>query len=89
MQTDAADRIILGGRYRLDSKVGTGGMSLVYRATDLQEDRTVAIKMLREEYAEDEEFVRQFRNEVEATKNLRHPNIVEIYDYAQDGTSST
>ena len=37
MQTDAADRIILGGRYRLDSKVGTGGMSLVYRATDLQE----------------------------------------------------
>ncbi|MBR7062599.1 MAG: serine/threonine protein kinase, partial [Clostridia bacterium] len=85
MQTDAADRIILGGRYRLDSKVGTGGMSLVYRATDLQEDRTVAIKMLREEYAEDEEFVRQFRNEVEATKNLRHPNIVEIYDYAQDG----
>ena len=52
MQTDAADRIILGGRYRLDSKVGTGGMSLVYRATDLQEDRTVAIKMLREEYAQ-------------------------------------
>ena len=47
MQTDAADRIILGGRYRLESKVGTGGMSVVYRSTDLQEERTVAVKILR------------------------------------------
>ncbi len=84
MQTDSADRIILGGRYRLDSKVGTGGMSVVYRATDMQDERTVAIKMLRHEYAEDEEFIRHFRNEMEATKDLHHPNIVEIYDFSQE-----
>ncbi|MBO4326509.1 MAG: Stk1 family PASTA domain-containing Ser/Thr kinase [Clostridia bacterium] len=84
MQTDAADRIILGGRYRLDSKVGTGGMSVVYRAMDLQEERIVAVKMLREEYAEDEEFLRHFRNEINAAKDLHHPNIVEIYDFSQE-----
>lgn len=84
MQTDAADRIILGGRYRLESKVGTGGMSVVYRATDLQEERTVAVKMLREEYAEDEEFLQHFRNEINAAKDLHHPNIVEIYDFSQE-----
>ncbi len=84
MQTDAADRIILGGRYRLDSKIGSGGMSVVYRAMDLQDERVVAIKMLREEYSEDEEFLRHFRNEMEATKDLHHPNIVEIYDFSQE-----
>ncbi len=84
MQTDAADRVILGGRYRLDNKVGTGGMSVVYRAMDLQEERIVAVKMLREEYAEDEEFVRHFRNEINAAKDLHHPNIVEIYDFSQE-----
>jgi serine/threonine-protein kinase len=84
MQTDSADRIILGGRYRLDSKIGSGGMSVVYRAMDLQDERVVAIKMLREEYAEDEEFLRHFKNEMEATKDLHHPNIVEIYDYSQE-----
>lgn len=84
MQTDATDRIILEGRYRLDARVGTGGMSVVYRATDLQEERVVAVKMLREEYAEDAEFVRHFKNEMEASKDLHHPNIVEIYGFSED-----
>ena len=85
MQTEGTDKTVLAGRYRLDSKVGVGGMSVVYRATDLQEMRTVGIKMLKEEFADDEDFLNHFRNEVQATKNIRHPNIVEIYELGQEG----
>ncbi|SIT00868.1 Stk1 family PASTA domain-containing Ser/Thr kinase [Alicyclobacillus vulcanalis] len=76
----------LGGRYRLEQKIGEGGMAEVYRATDMLLDRTVAVKMLRTQYAEDEEFVRRFRQEAQAAARLSHPNIVNVYDVGvEDG----
>ncbi|MCL2547557.1 MAG: protein kinase [Symbiobacteriaceae bacterium] len=71
---------ILGERYEILEKIGDGGMALVYRARDLQEKRTVAVKVLRSEYVSDEEFIRRFRREAEAMQRLQHPNMVEIYD---------
>ncbi|WP_367305586.1 Stk1 family PASTA domain-containing Ser/Thr kinase [Alicyclobacillus acidocaldarius] len=76
----------LGGRYRLEQKIGEGGMAEVYRAIDTLLDRTVAVKMLRSQYAEDEEFVRRFRQEAQAAARLSHPNIVNVYDVGvEDG----
>ncbi|MBF8377615.1 Stk1 family PASTA domain-containing Ser/Thr kinase [Alicyclobacillus mali] len=76
----------LGGRYRLEQKIGEGGMAEVYRAMDTLLDRTVAVKMLRNQYAEDEEFVRRFRQEAQAAARLSHPNIVNVYDVGvEDG----
>lgn len=59
---------------------GVGGMCNVYRAFDAEALRTVAVKMLRDEYAADEEYLRRFRNESRAINALSHPNIVKIYD---------
>ncbi|AEJ43195.1 Stk1 family PASTA domain-containing Ser/Thr kinase [Alicyclobacillus acidocaldarius] len=76
----------LGGRYRLEQKIGEGGMAEVYRAIDTLLDRTVAVKMLRSQYAVDEEFVRRFRQEAQAAARLSHPNIVNVYDVGvEDG----
>ncbi len=60
---------LISGRYRIEAVVGTGGMAVVYRALDLQENRTVAIKVLRPEYESDMEFVRRFGREAEAAAN--------------------
>ncbi|WP_062307182.1 Stk1 family PASTA domain-containing Ser/Thr kinase [Alicyclobacillus sendaiensis] len=77
---------VLGGRYRLEQKIGEGGMAEVYRAIDTLLDRMVAVKMLRSQYAEDEEFVRRFRQEAQAAARLSHPNIVNVYDVGvEDG----
>ena len=51
---------VLAGRYRIDSLIGKGGMAIVYRAEDLRTHRVVAVKVLREEYSSDEEFLRRF-----------------------------
>ncbi|EJY55842.1 serine/threonine protein kinase with PASTA sensor(s) [Alicyclobacillus hesperidum URH17-3-68] len=71
---------ILGGRYRLEETIGDGGMAVVYRAVDTLLDRVVAVKMLRSQFVEDEEFVRRFRQEAQAAGRLSHPNIVNVYD---------
>ncbi|MCD7731162.1 MAG: Stk1 family PASTA domain-containing Ser/Thr kinase [Oscillospiraceae bacterium] len=70
----------LDGRYEITELIGVGGMADVYKATDILEDRTVAVKILKNEFADNEDFVRRFRNESKAIAVLSHPNIVKIYD---------
>ena len=69
----------LGGRYEIRQMIGVGGMAYVYKAYDTVDDRTVAVKILKEEYLDNEEFTRRFRNESKAIAILSHPNIVRVY----------
>lgn len=71
---------ILGGRYRLDAKIGTGGMSDVYAATDELLTRDVAVKMMRPDLARNVTFLERFRREAQNAAKLNHPNIVAVYD---------
>lgn len=71
---------LLANRYLIEKKIGEGGMSIVYQARDTVLGRTVAVKVLREQYAADEEFVERFRREALAAASLSHPNIVTVYD---------
>lgn len=70
----------LTGRYELVKLIGSGGMANVYEAKDLLENKTVAVKLLKEEYLTNEEFVRRFRNESKVIAVLDHPNVVKVYD---------
>jgi len=70
----------LDGRYELIELIGVGGMADIYKAKDLTEDRTVAVKILKNEFAASEDFLRRFRNESKAIALLSHPNIVKIFD---------
>ncbi len=70
----------LDGRYEIHEILGVGGMAVVYKAYDNLENRTVAIKILKEEYAKNEEFLRRFKNESKAISLLSHQNIVKIFD---------
>lgn len=72
--------IILGGRYIIENEIGTGGMAIVYRAHDKMLNRTVAVKVLRPEFKQDEEFIKRFDIEAKSAAGLNHPNIVAIYD---------
>ena len=81
----ASQEIILNKRYKLLERVGAGGMALVYKARDLALGRVVAIKVLQESLASDEEFLSRFRAEAHRAANLAHPNIVTIHDIGQDG----
>jgi serine/threonine protein kinase len=71
---------ILGNRYQLLERIGGGGMAVVYKAKCLLLNRFVAVKVLRSEFTDDEEFVKRFRVEAQAAASLNHPNIVSIYD---------
>ncbi len=73
---------LLGERYEILERIGSGGMAYVYKARDIKLNRYVAIKVLRKENYDDEKFVRKFMAEAEATARLTHPNIVSIYDSA-------
>src|SRR5215510_12072889 len=70
----------IGGRYRLISKLGSGGMADVWLADDEMLDRKVALKFLHERFAQDAQFVERFRREAQAAAGLQHPNIVGVYD---------
>ncbi len=70
----------LDGRYEIEEIIGVGGMAVVYKAYDNVQDRTVAIKILKDEYVSNEEFIRRFKNESKAIAILSHPNIVKVYD---------
>lgn len=70
----------LDGRYEIHELIGVGGMANVYRCTDTIDDREVAIKILKDEYLNNEEFIRRFKNESKAIAMLSHPNIVKVYD---------
>ncbi|HET8815634.1 MAG TPA: protein kinase [Solirubrobacterales bacterium] len=74
----------LSGRYETGERLGTGGMSSVYQATDLILERTVAVKILAEHLSDDERFVARFRREALAVAKLIHPNIVQVYDTGID-----
>ncbi len=70
----------LDGRYEIQEIIGVGGMAVVYKAHDNVENRTVAIKILKEEFVSNDEFIRRFKNESKAIAVLSHPNIVKVYD---------
>ncbi|MDR0946956.1 MAG: Stk1 family PASTA domain-containing Ser/Thr kinase [Ruminococcus sp.] len=70
----------LDGRYEITELIGIGGMADVYKAVDILEDKTVAVKILKPEFSDNEEFIRRFRNESKAIAILSHPNIVKIFD---------
>ena len=78
------DNIILGNRYQLQDLIGVGGMAKVYKATDRLLQRDVAIKILKDQYAEDDEFVKKFSNEALSAARLTHVNIVSVYDIGED-----
>ena len=71
---------VLADRYEIHELIGIGGMAYVYRGFDRAENRVAAIKILKDEYLANEEFIRRFRNESRAIALLSHPNIVKIYD---------
>ena len=75
---------LIADRYELDDRLGSGGMSTVYRATDRVLERTVAVKVLAEHLSDDEKFVARFRREALAVAKLVHPNIVQVYDTGVD-----
>ena len=75
---------LLSGRYKLLHPIGSGGMAVVYKALDEMLERTVAIKILREDYSKDSDFLDRFRQEAKAAANLSHPNIVTVYDFGSD-----
>ena len=76
---------VLGGRYELEEKIGSGGMAEVYKAHDRLLARPVAIKILHAEYRSDMEFIERFHREAKSAARLSHPNIVSIYDVGVAG----
>lgn len=74
---------ILNGRYEIIEKVGIGGMAIVYKAKDIYLKRIVAVKVLKEQYLEDKEFIKKFVIEAQSVANLNNQNIVKIYDVGQ------
>ena len=76
---------LLDNRYEILDVIGTGGMAVVYRARCHRLNRLVAIKILKEEYSQDEEFRRRFHAESQAVAMLNHPNIVSVYDVSTNG----
>lgn len=75
---------MLGNRYEIVEQIGSGGMAIVYKAKCHLLDRFVAIKVLKEEFTEDEDFIRKFRRESQAAASLSHPNILNIYDVGSE-----
>lgn len=75
---------VIGNRYEIIEKVGTGGMADVYRAKDNRLNRFVALKVLKTEYSEDTKFVSKFRQEAQAVAAITHPNIVSVYDVGEE-----
>ena len=75
---------VISNRYELEGRLGSGGMSSVYKATDRVLERTVAVKVLAEHLSDDEKFVARFRREALAVAKLIHPNIVQVFDTGVD-----
>ncbi|HVR13552.1 MAG TPA: protein kinase, partial [Gaiellaceae bacterium] len=85
--TDQLLNTLFDGRYRIMRKLGAGGMANVYLAEDQELGRRVAIKILNDRHAGDDQFVARFRNEAKNAASLSHPNIVSIYDRGEaEGT---
>ncbi len=86
MNPSSAERIF-NNRYRVDGTLGNGGMANVYVGTDTLLRRRVAIKVLREQYASDDDFVKRFSYEAQSAAKLSHPNIVNVYDFGSEDHS--
>jgi eukaryotic-like serine/threonine-protein kinase len=84
MTDRASPPIDIAGRYRLQSRLGFGGMSTVHLALDLRLERQVAVKLLAEHLAEDPAFVSRFQREAQAAARLVHPNVVQVFDSGRD-----
>src|SRR5206468_1843244 len=78
----------VAGRYKLENRLGAGGMSTVFRAQDTVLERAVAVKLLAEHLSDDEDFVARFRREALAAARLQHPNIVQVFDSGEDAPST-
>src|SRR3982751_2566772 len=84
---EVAEGAVVDGRYRIQRRIGSGGMADVYCAEDAQLGRDVAIKVLHRRFARDREFVERFRREASAAAGLQHPNVVAVFDRGEfDGT---
>lgn len=87
MSRDLGPETVIDGRYRIERRIGSGGMADVYLASDLQLDRQVAVKILHRRFAQDPEFVERFRREASNAAALQHQHIVSVYDRGEwDGT---
>ena len=75
---------VIGNRYKIQEKIGNGGMATVYKALDQILNRYVAVKVLREEFTTGEEFIKRFNAEAQSAARLTHPNIVSVYDVGQE-----
>lgn len=84
MEQRAPNIPLLNNRYQLLHTIGTGGMAVIYRAHDKMLERPVAIKILRQDFSDDEAFRERFRQEARAAANLSHPNIVTVHDFGFD-----
>lgn len=85
--TESPKSTVLSNRYQIIERLAKGGMSVVYRAQDLRLERSVAIKILRQDFSQDPDFREHFRQEARAAANLSHPNIVTVYDFGLDEDS--
>lgn len=83
--TMSPEGMILGGRYRIIKLIGSGGMADVYLATDLSSGMNVAIKILKQEFATNLEFIKRFDTEAKAASSLSHANIVHVFGVGQEG----
>jgi serine/threonine-protein kinase len=81
------DGSVLAGRYQIEARIGSGGMAEVFRGFDPVLNRTVAIKVLHQQYSRDASFVARFRREAQAAARLNHPNIVGVYDTGEDDST--
>ena len=75
---------VLNDRYQLDEQLGEGGMAIVYQASDLMLERTIAVKILRKDFSKSKAFQERFKEEARAAANLTHPNIVTVHDFGFD-----
>ena len=75
----------IGGRYQIEALLGQGGMSAVYRAIDPNLNRQVAIKLIHPHLSDNPNFIHRFKEEATAIARLRHPNIVQVHDFNNDG----
>jgi serine/threonine-protein kinase len=86
MDTDSMQNSLLGNRYRLIHQIGRGGMAYVFKAYDQLLERPVAVKLLKKDFSEDENFRERFKKEATAAANLSHPNIVTVHDFGIDSS---
>ena len=76
---------LLGNRYEIIEKIGNGGMAMVYKAKDQILNRLVAVKVLRDEFTTDYEFIKRFEAEAQSAASITHSNIVSVYDVGNEG----